>query len=61
MQIAFVALSLLLPMADPYGRSPALKAFSFEQLVSESFPGGGLISAFAPALARQPRDGSGTP
>jgi len=61
-QIAFVALRLLLLlMADPYGRSPGLEAFSFEQLVYEPFPGGGLISAFALALARQPRDGSATP
>ncbi|MCP9888396.1 sodium:solute symporter [Cyanobium sp. ATX 6A2] len=39
---------LLLRMADPYGRSPALEAFSFKQLVFEPFLGGGLITAFAP-------------
>ncbi len=39
---------LLLRMADPYGRSGALEAFSFKQLVFEPFLGGGLITAFAP-------------
>ena len=39
---------LLLRMADPYGRSPALEAFSFKQLVYEPFLGGGLVTAFAP-------------
>ncbi len=39
---------LLLRMADPYGRSPALEAFSFKQLVFEPFLGGGLVTAFAP-------------
>lgn len=59
--IALVALSLLLPLAAPYRRSPAPETFSFRQLVEEPFLGGGLITAFALALARQPRDGSGTP
>ena len=39
---------LLLRMADPYGRSGVLEAFSFKQLVFEPFLGGGLITAFAP-------------
>ncbi|MEO1003105.1 MAG: sodium/glutamate symporter [Cyanobacteria bacterium J06638_7] len=39
---------LLLRMADPYGRSPALEAFSFKQLAYEPFLGGGLVTAFAP-------------
>lgn len=39
---------LLLRMADPYGRSGALEAFSFKQLVFEPFLGGGLVTAFAP-------------
>jgi glutamate:Na+ symporter, ESS family len=39
---------LLLRMADPYGRSPVLEAFSFKQLVFEPFLGGGLVTAFAP-------------
>jgi glutamate:Na+ symporter, ESS family len=39
---------LLLRMADPYGRSSALEAFSFKQLVFEPFLGGGLVTAFAP-------------
>jgi ESS family glutamate:Na+ symporter len=39
---------LLLRMADPFGRSGALEAFSFKQLVFEPFLGGGLVTAFAP-------------
>jgi ESS family glutamate:Na+ symporter len=39
---------LLLRMADPYGRSDVLEAFSFKQLVFEPFLGGGLVTAFAP-------------
>jgi len=39
---------LLLRMADPYGRSGVLEAFSFKQLVFEPFLGGGLVTAFAP-------------
>jgi ESS family glutamate:Na+ symporter len=39
---------LLLRMADPYGRSGVLEAFSFKQLVFEPFLGGGLVTALAP-------------
>jgi ESS family glutamate:Na+ symporter len=39
---------LLLRMADPYGRSQSLEAFSLKQLAFEPFLGGGLLTAFAP-------------
>ena len=41
---------LLLRMADPHGRSRAMEAFSFKQLVFEPFLGGGLITALSPLL-----------
>ncbi|MEE2696777.1 MAG: sodium:solute symporter, partial [Cyanobacteriota bacterium] len=41
---------LLLRMADPYGRSRVMEAFSFKQLVFEPFLGGGLITALSPLL-----------
>ena len=41
---------LLLRMADPFGRSRALEAFSFKQLLFEPFLGGGLITAIAPLM-----------
>ena len=41
---------LLLRMADPYGRSRVMEAFSFKQLVFEHFLGGGLITALSPLL-----------
>ncbi|OUT71333.1 MAG: sodium:solute symporter [Synechococcus sp. TMED19] len=41
---------LLLRMADPFGRSKAMEAFSFKQLVFEPFLGGGLVTALAPLL-----------
>jgi len=41
---------LLLRMADPFGRSRVMEAFSFKQLVFEPFLGGGLVTALAPLL-----------
>ncbi|WP_114994281.1 sodium/glutamate symporter [Synechococcus sp. UW179A] len=41
---------LLLRMADPFGSSRALEAFSFKQLLFEPFLGGGLITAIAPLM-----------
>jgi len=41
---------LLLRMADPYGRSRAMEAFSFKQLLFEPFLGGGLVTALSPLL-----------
>jgi ESS family glutamate:Na+ symporter len=37
-------------MADPFGRSKAMEAFSFKQLVFEPFLGGGLVTALSPLL-----------
>lgn len=41
---------LLLRMADPWGRSRAMEAFSFKQLLFEPFLGGGLVTALSPLL-----------
>ena len=41
---------LLLRMADPFGRSRAMEAFSFKQLLFEPFLGGGLVTALSPLL-----------
>ena len=41
---------LLLRMADPRGRSRAMEAFSFKQLLFEPFLGGGLVTALSPVL-----------
>ena len=41
---------LLLRMADPLGRSRAMEAFSFKQLLFEPFLGGGLVTALSPVL-----------
>ena len=41
---------LLLRMADPLGRSRAMEAFSFKQLLFEPFLGGGLVTALSPLL-----------
>ena len=41
---------LLLRMADPFGRSRAMEAFSFKQLLFEPFLGGGLVTALSPVL-----------
>ena len=41
---------LLLRMADPWGRSKAMEAFSFKQLLFEPFLGGGLVTALSPLL-----------
>jgi len=41
---------LLLRMADPLGRSRAMEAFSFKQLLFEPFLGGGLVTALSLVL-----------
>ena len=41
---------LLLRMADPFGRSRAMEAFSFKQLLFEPFLGGGLVTALSHLL-----------
>ena len=41
---------LLLRMADPFGRSRTMEAFSFKQLLFEPFLGGGLVTALSPLL-----------